>query len=88
MAEIKDNRLLFVDNYIYYRSREAKSRIYWDCRKARDRKCSVRAMTNDPRPGKDIVLFKGPAWGPNPKFDIGCYAFENPLVQYFTKNTH
>jgi len=59
MAEIKDKKL-FVDGYAYVRSRSAKGRIYWDCRLVRLKECTARAITNEPRAGEDVVVFKGP----------------------------
>lgn len=59
MAEIQDKKLL-IDGYIYVRSRSANGRIYWDCRNVRKRECSARAITNEPKPGEEVVIFKGP----------------------------
>ena len=60
MAEIKDKKF-YIDGYTYVRSREAKGRIYWDCRKVRSGECSARAVTNNPKPGEEVVVYKGPA---------------------------
>jgi len=34
--------------------------MYWDCQKLRQKKCTARAITNDPKLGQAVVLYEGP----------------------------
>lgn len=54
MAETEDKKL-FIDGYSYARSRAA------DCQRVRQGECTARAVTNDPRPDEDIIVYRGPA---------------------------
>lgn len=59
MAEIKGNKL-FIDGFTYLKSRTGKGRVYWDCARVRQRQCSARAITNQPKAGEPLLVLKGP----------------------------
>lgn len=64
MAEISGNKLL-LDGYVYVRSRARGDRVYWDCQRTKRKECQGRAVTNQPRPGEEIVVYRGPAESPH-----------------------
>jgi len=37
-----------------------KDMIFWDSREVRAQECRMRAITNDPTPGTEVILIKGP----------------------------
>ena len=55
---ILDNKM-YLGGYIYLRSRVAKGRVYWDCRKLRGGECKARAVTSDPTDGEPVEVYKG-----------------------------
>lgn len=60
MARIIDKKLC-LDGYVYLRSRRAKGKTYWDCRRVRSGECNARAITNDPLPEEELTVLRGPA---------------------------
>ena len=61
MAPTIEGNKLLLDGFVYYRSRRAKGRQYWDCNRVRAKECTARAVTNDPGPNEQLVIFKGPS---------------------------
>ena len=59
MAKVIGKKLQ-IDGYMYVRSREAKSKIYWDCRRVRSGECKARAITTAPRDDGSVTVLKGP----------------------------
>lgn len=59
MAEISEGKLL-VDGYVYVRSRVRGNRAYWDCQRTKMKQCTARAVSNNPKPGEDVVIYRGP----------------------------
>lgn len=55
---------MFLEGYIYQRSRLAEGRAYWVCRKYYRKECNARAVTSDPALGA-VTIFKGPADSPH-----------------------
>src|SRR6266576_5746658 len=64
MAEINGKKL-FLNGYIYLRSRSRNGRVYWDCQKVRQKECKGRVVTNDPQEGEPVIVHKGPAESPH-----------------------
>ena len=62
--KVEGNKLL-LDGYVYYRSRRAKNKTYWDCNKLRAKECTARAITNEPDPSQPLVVLKGPTESPH-----------------------
>ena len=60
MAKILDKKLC-LEGYVYLRSRRAKGKTYWDCRRVRGGECNARAITNDRLPGEELTVLRGPA---------------------------
>ncbi len=57
-AEIKDKQM-YLEGYVYQRSRITEKHAYWVCRKYYRKECNARAITSDPADGTPITIFKG-----------------------------
>lgn len=58
---MKENKL-FIEGYIYYKSKTHNGKVYWDCIRTKTKECTGRAITSAPQPGQEeVTLYKGPA---------------------------
>ena len=51
---------LFLDGFMYLKSKSSKGKVYWDYHLLRKKECTARAITADTEPGELVVLFKRP----------------------------
>lgn len=56
--EIVGGKRLFLEGFVYVRSKADGHRTYWDCNKVRNKECKARAITVFV--GENVVVEKGP----------------------------
>jgi len=59
-AETVDNKLL-IDGYTYYKARAEKGKIYWACRRGKEKESSAPAITLERLVDGNIEVIKGPS---------------------------
>lgn len=50
-----EKQLIF-DGFIYLKSKSAKGKVYWDCKRLRTKECRARAVTTEPDLRGDIFI--------------------------------
>ena len=58
-AQIID-KLLHLEGFVYYRTRERNGRTYWECRRVRKKECTARAVTTVNAADGSIEVQRGP----------------------------
>ena len=51
---------LFLDGFIFLRSKVENGKIYWDCQRVRAKECKVRAITTEPDAQGNFTVKKRP----------------------------